>query len=153
MLISSLKSKLFILGVLGLLGVTIGSTIYWVNNLPKFVVTNNKVDITNCNVPRSRYAKSICPKMFCKKQLIESGLNPSLTEIRFIKAASAGAQVGQFELGAFRYRDRGNTEIIKRFRCDLDGDKVVRIEFPEDSTLQFDTQQTHPGSFCLGPHC
>ncbi len=127
---SNIHTNLFIAGIVVLLAAMIGSTVYWVKSLPNIIVSDSRVSITNCDPPRARYAKSICPKMFCKKELIESGIAPGRAEIRFVKAESPTAPAGQFELGAFRYRGTENEEIIKRFRCEMQGDRVVQIDFP-----------------------
>ncbi len=96
-----------------------GMGVLWVESLPGITMVDGKVSITNCELPLPTYAIGVCPKLYCKKTILESGLFPQYSEIGFSNPKPSADKI---LTGAVRYREKGSNEItIKQFECELDG--------------------------------
>lgn len=104
-----------------------GMGVLWVESLPQFIVAEGKVSVTNCELPLPTYAVGVCPKLYCKKEILESGLFPQHSQIGFNKAKPSA---DQFLAGAIRYHENGSTIlIVKDFVCELEGYQVTGLKY------------------------
>jgi hypothetical protein len=85
---------------------------------------DGKFEVTNCEPPMPKYAKGVCPKLYCKKAILESGLVPTDAEIGFKKTKQ---EVVKVVFGAVRYPGSDSTPIVRRFQCMMEGDEVVQL--------------------------
>ncbi len=99
----------------------------WVNSLPKITITDGKLSISNCELPLPTYAIGVCPKLYCKKEILESELFPLHSLVGFSDPKPSGKQI---LAGAVRYPEESTKELItKRFECELDGYQVTGVSF------------------------
>ncbi len=105
----------------------VGMGVLWVTSLPKLTLEQGKVTITNCELPLPTYAIGVCPKLYCKKEILESGLFPQDSQVGFSNPKPSADQV---LTGAIRYYEQGNVDFTtKDFECELDGYEVKGLSY------------------------
>ncbi len=128
-----MKRRIFILGVIAFILLVAGSGVYWASNLPRMTMMDGKYEITNCEPPMPKYAKGVCPKLYCKKAILESGMVPSDAEVGFKKTKK---EIVKVIFGAVRYRGPDEDYIIRRFQCTMDGYDVVQLLEDENAGIE-----------------
>ncbi len=121
------KRRWFVASLVLFIASVAGIGVLWVQSLPKFNIVEGKISVSNCELPLPTYAIGVCPKLFCKKEILESGLFPQHSQIGFNKAKPSA---DQFLAGAVRYYEADTTNLITRdFVCELDGYQVTGMSF------------------------
>ncbi len=119
--------KLFVSLLIAFVAAVAGLGVIWVQSLPNMTIAGNKVTIANCDLPLPTYAIGVCPKLYCKKEIIESGRFPVRTQIGFSKAKPSADPI---LTGAIRYLEDGeSTTMITGFECELDGRVVKEVRY------------------------
>ncbi|MCP4430406.1 MAG: hypothetical protein GY806_05455, partial [Gammaproteobacteria bacterium] len=104
-----------------------GMGVLWVQSLPKITVIEGKISVVNCELPLPTYAIGSCPKLHCKKLILESGLFPQYISIGFSNPKPSTDQV---LAGAVRFRENDSENwTTKPFECELDGREAKEIRF------------------------
>lgn len=119
-----MKKRTFVFGLIGVIFLVIASGVFWSTNLPNIEIAGNEVKVVHCEPPLPKYAKGVCPKLYCKKAIIESGQFPAEAQIGFQKTDD---KVYDNIYGAIRYQGQGNAVIVQPFQCVMDGYKVVQL--------------------------
>jgi len=121
------KQRWFVVLLIVFIAAVAGMGVAWVKSLPKITVAEGKVTITNCELPLPTYAIGVCPKLYCKKEILESGLFPLHSEIGFNKPKPSADPV---LAGSIRYRLEDGGDLVTRdFECELDGDEVRGLSY------------------------
>lgn len=125
-----MKRRIFITSLIGFVLLVVASGVFWAKNLPSMTVKDGNITVTNCELPMPKYAKGVCPKLYCKKAVIESGLFPEDAQIGFAKTNN---KKDTFEniVGAARYQSQDLGLVIEQFQCEMDGYKVVSVVQPD----------------------
>lgn len=123
-----MKKRTFVFGLISIISLVVAGGVLWSTNLPRIEMTGDKVSVVNCELPQPKYAKGVCPKLYCKKAIIESGLFPQKAEIGFQKTDNK-----EYDniFGAVRYRDQEASLVVRRFQCVMEGYKVAQLMQPE----------------------
>ncbi len=104
-----------------------GMGVMWVKSLPRIDLAAGNISISNCELPLPTYAIGVCPKLYCKKVILESGLFPLHSEIGFNKPKPSADQV---IAGSIRYPPEGGGDVItKSFECELNGYEVSALTY------------------------
>ncbi len=102
--------------------------VMWVKSLPKLTLVEGELTVLNCELPLPTYSIGVCPKLHCKKLILESGQFPHYIKIGFSNPKPSAEQV---LTGAIRYREEGTEKIThKPFECELDGYLAKAVKFP-----------------------
>ncbi|MCP4188177.1 MAG: hypothetical protein GY763_11310 [Gammaproteobacteria bacterium] len=121
------KRRWFVGLLIGFVASVAAMGVIWVNSLPKISVSEDKLSISNCELPLPTYAMGVCPKLYCKKEILESGLFPLHSLVGFNDPKPSGKQT---LAGAVRYPEESSKELItKRFECELDGYEVKGVTY------------------------
>ncbi len=124
---SDAKRRLFVSLLVVFIASVAGMGVVWVQSLPKITMEGSKAVVSNCELPLPTYAIGVCPKLYCKKNIIESGIFPLHSQIGFNKPKPSADQL---LAGAVRYREKGGTDItIKHFECELEGYVVSGMKY------------------------
>lgn len=118
-----MKKRTFVSGLIAAIILVIASGVYWSTNLPSLEMEGEKVRVINCEPPLPKYAKGVCPKLYCKKAVIEAGMVPADAEIGFQKTDD---KAYENIFGAIRYHEQ-DASVVRRFQCVMDGYKVVQL--------------------------
>ncbi len=101
--------------------------VLWVQSLPKLTMVDGELSIVNCEAPLPTYAMGICPKLYCKKKILESGTFPPQSQIGFDNPKPSAEQD---ITGAVRYPgDAGAGVVTRQFECRLEGHEVAGLTF------------------------
>lgn len=122
-----MNKRTFVFGLIGLLILVAASGVFWSMNLPSLEVVGDKIRVVHCEPPLPKYAKGVCPKLYCKKAILESGLFPAESEIGFQKADDKAVNN---IFGAVRYQGKDTSVVVRRIQCVMDGYKVVQLIQP-----------------------
>ena len=124
---NDVKRRWFVVLLAMFIAAVAGMGVLWVNSLPRLTQEEGRISIANCELPLPTYAIGACPKLYCKKEILESGLFPPHSQIGFNKPKPSGHQI---IAGAVRYPAEGSKEVvIKHFECELNGYKVRGLKF------------------------
>ncbi len=124
---SQTKRRIFVFLLVGFVASVAGIGVVWVQSLPKMNIVQGKAVISNCEPPLPTYSIGVCPKLYCKKVIIDSGLFPEPTQIGFAKAKPSADQILH---GTIRYRDEGVEAVAtKQFLCELEGYRVKELKY------------------------
>jgi hypothetical protein len=123
-----LKKGTFVFGLISLLILVVAGGVFWSINLPSLEVVGDKIRVVHCEPPLPKYARGVCPKLYCKKAIRESGLFPTESEIGFQK--TDGKAVDNI-FGAVRYQGKDTSVVVRRIQCVMDGYKVVQLIKPQ----------------------
>ncbi len=122
-----LKRRIFVSLLIAFIISVAGMGVLWVQSLPKITVIDGKILVVNCELPLPTYAIGSCPKLHCKKLILESGQFPQYITIGFSNPKPSADQV---LTGAVRFSKDGSEELItKPFECELDGREAREIRF------------------------
>ncbi len=123
----ALKRRIFVCLLIAFISSVAGMGVLWVKSLPKITVIEGKVSVVNCELPLPTYAIGSCPKLHCKKLILESGLFPQYINIGFSNPKPSADQI---ITGAVRFREEGGENwTTKPFECELDGSEAREIKF------------------------
>ena len=101
--------------------------VLWVQSLPKLTLVDGELSIVNCESPLPTYAMGVCPKLRCKKKILESGLFPPHSQIGFDNPKPSAEQS---ITGAVRYPgDAGAGLVTRPFECRLEGHEVASLTY------------------------
>ncbi len=121
------RQRWFVVLLIVFIASVAGMGVAWVKSLPKTPVAEGSVTITNCQRPLPTDAIGVCPKLYCKKEILESGLFPLHSEIGFNKPKPSADPV---LAGSIRYHSQdGGDFVIRDFECELDGDEVRALTY------------------------
>ncbi|MCP4286653.1 MAG: hypothetical protein GY792_19775 [Gammaproteobacteria bacterium] len=123
----ALKRRIFVSLLITFIAAVAGMGVLWVQSLPKITVIEGKISVVNCELPLPTYAIGSCPKLHCKKLILESGLFPQYISIGFSNPKPSTDQV---LAGAVRFRENDSENwTTKPFECELDGREAKEIRF------------------------
>ncbi|MCP4979034.1 MAG: hypothetical protein GY935_00900 [Gammaproteobacteria bacterium] len=123
----ALKRRIFVSLLITFIAAVAGMGVLWVQSLPKITVIEGKISVVNCELPLPTYAIGSCPKLHCKKLILESGLFPQYISIGFSNPKPSTDQV---LAGAVRFRENNSENYTtKPFECELDGNEAKDIRF------------------------
>ncbi len=127
--------RLFVSIVVVFVAIVAGLGVAWVKSLPKLIVSSDgRVEIINCEPPLPTYAIGVCPKLYCKKQIMDSGRYPQQLQIGFTEAKPSADKV---IYGSIRYLKTGKkVDSTDNFKCVLDGYEVDELKYLNKSTVQ-----------------
>ncbi len=123
----NLKRRIFIGLLIAFIASVAGMGVLWVQSLPKITVTEGNISVINCELPLATYAIGVCPKLYCKKLILESRQFPQYISIGFSNPKPSADQV---LTGAVRFRENNSENFTtKPFECELDGSEAREIRF------------------------
>ncbi|MET0070122.1 MAG: hypothetical protein ABW096_08770 [Candidatus Thiodiazotropha sp.] len=123
-----MKKRSFVFGLISAISLVVASGVFWSTNLPSIEVVGDSVRVVHCEPPLPKYAKGVCPKLYCKKAVLESAEYSVDGEIGFQK--TNGDEIENI-FGALRYQNQDTSYVVRRFQCVMDGYKVVQLNWPE----------------------
>ena len=126
-MIEDSRQRWFVGFLVAFIAAVAGLGVLWVQSLPRLTVIDGEMSIVNCEAPLPTYAIGVCPKLFCKKEILESGLFPRNSQIGFDNPKPSADQV---ITGAIRYPAEGSTDLVTRhFECRLEDHEVGSLTY------------------------
>ncbi len=124
---SNIKRRIFVSLLIVFIASVVGMGVTWVESLPKITLINGEISVANCELPLPTYAIGSCPKLHCKKLILESGRFPQYIKIGFNNPKPSTDQI---LTGAIRFNEHDNEPMtMKPFECELDGYKAKIIRY------------------------
>ncbi len=121
------KRRLFVSILVTFVIFVAGIGVVWVKSLPTLTVAEGAITISNCEPPLPTYAIGICPKLQCKKLIMESGRFPEQLQIGFVKAKPSADQVLH---GSIRYVEAGaSNPSVTQFLCELQSYEIRKLKY------------------------
>ncbi len=121
------KQRVFVSLLLLFIASVIGMGVKWVESLPKITLIEGEISVANCEMPLPTYAIGSCPKLHCKKLILESGRFPQYIKIGFNNPKPSTDQI---LTGAIRFHENDNEPMTtKPFECELNGYEAKEIRY------------------------
>jgi len=84
--------------------------------------------VKNCDLPRDENSDSVCPELFCKKALLESGEVPWSASINVVGERKLSQTDKHIIGGIIKFKTKDNPENVMHFQCWMNRYEVEKYE-------------------------